>query len=500
MSKNIKLNLDSVTCVYNPMRLLPFVIAAAAATTTSTSSRKTTLVEHGKMCKIPNNTDSIFCLSMKIPSTVLTTLVANAQFSNSMAEPPLDASHPPPTTLDTIYYKDNLAHIPEIFESEPEFYTFYHFPKIPPLPTSSYNTHRLVFRGLNYDAEIFHGETLLATSVGMWRRTVVDITPFVSEGSLDQIHLLIKPVHNYGIPTSMCDPDPSPDDDPPCGQGGDHSMAQDAGAMQFLAGWDWAQGVPDRATGIYDRVYVESTNSENVRLSDPRATWNAGTGTVDLEVKLSQALGVGQKIKFVLSESEDDGGRVAGEGYAGGDGDGSDNVILKDMKIERPQLWWPHTLGASYLYDCTVFLVDKEQELDEISFRVGLRTITPYIHPKTKGRSFLVNGVDFFIQGGNWIATDSMLQMGAKERYQDEVNLHKHAGLNLIRVWGGGLTERPEFYEACDEAGMMVMQGEMRGGGVFCSSASLCSLHEPTFQPTQRASHLLRSTLRSLLA
>jgi len=44
------------------------------------------------------------------------------------------------------------------------------------------------------------------------------------------------------------------------------------------------------------------------------------------------------------------------------------------------------------------------------------------------------------------------------QRYKDEVNLHKHAGLNLIRVWGGGLTERPEFYEACDEAGMLVMQ------------------------------------------
>ena len=31
-------------------------------------------------------------------------------------------------------------------------------------------------------------------------------------------------------------------------------------------------------------------------------------------------------------------------------------------------------------------------------------------------------------------------------------------GLNLIRVWGGGIAERPEFFEACDRLGIMVFQ------------------------------------------
>jgi len=30
--------------------------------------------------------------------------------------------------------------------------------------------------------------------------------------------------------------------------------------------------------------------------------------------------------------------------------------------------------------------------------------------------------------------------------------------LNLLRVWGGGITERPEFYDACDKCGLLVMQ------------------------------------------
>merc|ERR1719445_2459089 len=30
--------------------------------------------------------------------------------------------------------------------------------------------------------------------------------------------------------------------------------------------------------------------------------------------------------------------------------------------------------------------------------------------------------------------------------------------MNLIRVWGGGMTERPEFYAAADQLGILVMQ------------------------------------------
>lgn len=46
----------------------------------------------------------------------------------------------------------------------------------------------------------------------------------------------------------------------------------------------------------------------------------------------------------------------------------------------------------------------------------------------------------------------------SRERYDAEVRLHRDMNLNLIRVWGGGITERPEFYEACDRYGLLVFQ------------------------------------------
>ncbi|XHR96847.1 glycoside hydrolase family 2 TIM barrel-domain containing protein [Mucilaginibacter sp. UC70_90] len=49
-------------------------------------------------------------------------------------------------------------------------------------------------------------------------------------------------------------------------------------------------------------------------------------------------------------------------------------------------------------------------------------------------------------------------------RYDAEVRFHRDMNLNLIRVWGGALIERPEFYEACDKYGMLVFQ-DMWGSG-----------------------------------
>lgn len=73
----------------------------------------------------------------------------------------------------------------------------------------------------------------------------------------------------------------------------------------------------------------------------------------------------------------------------------------------------------------------------------------------TGNRKFEVNGEPLFIRGANWIVSDGLLRF-SKKRYQTDIKFHRDMNLNMIRVWGGALAERPFFYEACDEYGLLV--------------------------------------------
>ena len=70
-------------------------------------------------------------------------------------------------------------------------------------------------------------------------------------------------------------------------------------------------------------------------------------------------------------------------------------------------------------------------------------------------RLFNVNGQPIFIRGGNWILSDCLLRF-SKERYKTDIKFHADMNLNMIRCWGGGLAERPEFYHYCDVYGLLV--------------------------------------------
>ena len=67
-----------------------------------------------------------------------------------------------------------------------------------------------------------------------------------------------------------------------------------------------------------------------------------------------------------------------------------------------------------------------------------------------------MNGQPIFIRGGNWILSDGLLRL-SKERYETDIKFHADMNFNMIRCWGGGLAERPEFYYYCDIYGLLVI-------------------------------------------
>ncbi len=139
------------------------------------------------------------------------------------------------------------------------------------------------------------------------------------------------------------------------------------------------------------------------------------------------------------------------------------NRVRVDFRLERPRLWWPAGLGPQHLYSFRVLALREGQLLDEAATRVGLRTLELRQQPDQWGKSFefVVNGVPVFAKGGNWIPADSFPTRVTRERYRQLLESARDANMNMLRVWGGGIYELDDFYELCDELGLMVWQDFM---------------------------------------
>ena len=138
-------------------------------------------------------------------------------------------------------------------------------------------------------------------------------------------------------------------------------------------------------------------------------------------------------------------------------------VSLNPLAVKNPRLWWPNGIGEQPLYDMNLSFEIGNQVSDRERLRYGIREITSDKCPDNGGRRFFVNGQKIYVTGGNYINSDWLLRL-SPERYRDEVRFHAEMNLRMIRVWGGALVERPEFYNACDEFGILVFQ-DLWGSG-----------------------------------
>jgi len=114
------------------------------------------------------------------------------------------------------------------------------------------------------------------------------------------------------------------------------------------------------------------------------------------------------------------------------------------LRVESPNLWWPNGMGEQHLY--AVRAGGRE-------LLVGFRAIE-FSRPGT----FVVNGVPMPLRGWNWVPVDALYGVPRPEKLAHLLELAARAGVNLLRVWGGGLVETHEFYELCDRLGLLVWQ------------------------------------------
>ena len=92
--------------------------------------------------------------------------------------------------------------------------------------------------------------------------------------------------------------------------------------------------------------------------------------------------------------------------------------------------------------------------------KLGLRTIELVQEKDNVGQSFYfkLNGIPVYMKGADFIPCDAFLPRITKEVYRKQIANAKEANMNMLRVWGGGIYESDDFYNLCDEEGILVWQ------------------------------------------
>ncbi|MFA6200678.1 MAG: sugar-binding domain-containing protein [Bacteroidales bacterium] len=120
------------------------------------------------------------------------------------------------------------------------------------------------------------------------------------------------------------------------------------------------------------------------------------------------------------------------------------------FQIAKPILWWPNGMGDTYIYSIRTIDIGYNKIDKYIQF--GIKTIELIQEKDTIGQSFYfkINGKPMFVKGANYIH-QSVSNL-------DEIKLAKKSGINMLRIWGGSNYGDDDFYNKCDELGILVWQ------------------------------------------
>ena len=307
----------------------------------------------------------------------------------------------------------------------------------------------LVFAGLDTYAQVYLNDHLLLTADNMFRQWQADAKPYLKAGP-NQLRIVF----------------PAPD------KAADERAAQDkwhsiikAPAKTYIRkaayeyGWDWGptfvtSGIWRPATlSLWDNAEITDLNIQQSDITPQVARLNAqlqinsSTDTA-ATVKLTY-LHEGKRIETTLPVSLHLGS----------------NTINLPIEIKNPALWYPTGYGAQSMYQFTAEVSIAQHLQDKKTVNTGLRSIVLQRNQDKWGRNFalIVNGIPIFAKGADVIPFDSFPSRVTTADYKRILQSAVDANMNMVRNWGGGYYESDEFYELCDQLGLMIWQDFMFG-------------------------------------
>jgi exo-1,4-beta-D-glucosaminidase len=460
--------------------LLPFIILVIFFTQSSIAQNKSIKQEKltkfqlqsseliqatGEQISTSAYHSNVHWFPVNVPSTVLTGLVANRIYPdpysgmNNMLIP--DASD----EFSKKYNLEQYSHIPNVGNpwKKPYWYrtTFN-------VPATDRGRHfQLIFKGINYRAAVWMNGKPIADStkmVGMFAEYSFDVSKVILPGAENVLAVKIYPLDYPGLPAQeqLKAMDDFFENGGPTGDIGKNVT------MVCSVGWDWMPPVRDRNIGIWQPVMLRT--SGDVTIVQPQVITDLpnlpDTSVARLSLNLSLSNHGQNSAKGNLKVT------IRPENFVGATVSFSKDVTIPassysqvsldagntgQLLVKQPRLWWPNGYGSANLYRIRLSFETDGVLADDTSFVFGIRTVgtkAVEVPGKFLRRDFYVNGRRIQLTGGAWVP-DMMLNRDSA-RYDSELHLCRNSNINLVRIWGGGVTPPDAFFDLADRYGLLV--------------------------------------------
>ncbi|CAN9089791.1 unnamed protein product [Alternaria alternata] len=228
---------------------------------------------------------------------------------------------------------------------------------------------------------------------------------------------------------------------------------------QFHWGWDW--GPVLMACGPWKPVSIETWSCQ---LSSPGVQYELSQNLKSAEVKVKVGWeGVVAAIGFTILKK--DSLEAVAEQKIDVSTDDQSGLAEATMAINDIELWWPRGYGQQSLYTIKIqaFAPDHPSPIHDISQQFGFRRAELITEPDSYGTSFYfrINDIDIFCGGSCWIPGDAFLTRPSPRDSRAWAKLCADGNQTMLRVWGGGIYEDDELYNAADEYGVLIWQDFM---------------------------------------
>lgn len=251
--------------------------------------------------------------------------------------------------------------------------------------------------------------------------------------------------------------------------------------IQCTYGWDWVERFV--SMGIYKDVhlYSKQTNQiDNVYVYTKYI--HKEFAQIGVEINVADFTDNGDQVQIsILSPSGEEIYRK--------------NRVMLDKKIKQtvdilsPALWFPAGYGKQPLYQlCISTPTDKKEvafgirqicilqaedglgSLEESKCKeLRIKEHLKAVDFNERGSSFIaiVNGLKIMCKGANWVPCEPFPSAETDEKISSILQLSVDAGMNMVRVWGGGVFEKEHFYNECDRLGLLVLQDFLMACGTY---------------------------------